>query len=284
MKQIDSFKRHYEEEISMLQKDDDKIDDETNELYDDVIEDHLKDFKNNLLTSIPQLKNSPLEWEWASELYFNDFVTVIASKDGEKKNRKMLALILKLLIGDDKIRQPIFIHAYWWKNANEVLAQLQLAQMSPIIIKNIEIQGNAIVRGSLEKYLVKEVTKLMLQRICGNFEVAENAHLIDKWQHDVTKVLSLVNKITRAKNLPDLQLLRIINDLVATKTIPLESIREIVQLGLSSDEQEVLSEKFINTVFDKLDKLEQNEKNIIPKRSFIMRCLALIPIESDVLL
>ncbi|PKB92419.1 hypothetical protein RhiirA5_508285, partial [Rhizophagus irregularis] len=234
MKQIDSFKRHYEEEISILQKDDDKIDDETNELYDYVIEDHLKDFKNNLFTSIPQLKDSPLEWKWASELYFNDFVTVIASKDGKKKDRKMLALILKLLIGADKIRQPIFLHAYWWKNANEVLAQLQLAQMSPIIIKNIEIQGNAIiVRGSLEKYLIKEVTKLMLQdlqRICGNFEVAENAHLIDKWQHDVTKVLYLVNKITRAKNLPDLQLLRIVNDLVAAKTIPLDSIKEIVQL------------------------------------------------------
>ncbi|CAB4437490.1 unnamed protein product [Rhizophagus irregularis] len=263
MKQIDSFKRHYEEEISILQKDDDKIDDETNELCDYVIEDHLKDFKNNLFTSIPQLKNSPLEWDWASELYFNDFVTVIVSKD---------------------VRQPIFLHSYWWRNANEVLALLQLAQMSPIIIKNIEIQGNAIIRGSIEKYLVKEVTKLMLQRICGNFEGAENAHLIDKWQHDVTKVLYLVNKITRAKNLPDLQLLRIVNDLVAAKTIPLDSIKEIVQLGLSLDEQEVLSEKFINAVFDKLDKLEQNEKNIIPKRSFIMRCLALIPIESDALL
>ncbi|PKC65425.1 hypothetical protein RhiirA1_514579, partial [Rhizophagus irregularis] len=284
MKQIDSFKRHYEEEISILQKDDDKIDDETNELCDYVIEDHLKDFKNNLFTSIPQLKNSPLEWDWASELYFNDFVTVIVSKDGETKNKKMLTIILRLLIGTDKVRQPIFLHSYWWRNANEVLALLQLAQMSPIIIKNIEIQGNSIVRGSIEKYLVKEVTKLMLQRICGNFEGSENAHLIDKWQHDVTKVLYLVNKITKAKNLPDLQLLRIVNDLVAAKTIPLDSIKEIVQLGLSLDEQEVLSEEFINTVFDKLDKLEQNEKNIIPKRSFIMRCLALIPIKSDTLL
>ncbi|UZO04042.1 uncharacterized protein OCT59_024441 [Rhizophagus irregularis] len=284
MKQIDSFKRHYEEEITILQKDNGKIDAKTNELCDYVIEDHLKDFKNKLFMSIPQLKNSPLEWEWASELYFNDFVTVIVSKDGETKNKKMLTIILRLLIGTDKVRQPIFLHSYWWRNANEVLALLQLAQMSPIIIKNIEIQGNAIIRGSLEKYLVKEVTKLMLQRICGNFEGAENAHLIDKWQHDVTKVLYLVNKIIRAKNLPDLQLLRIVNDLVAAKTIPLDSIKEIVQLGLSLDEQEVLSEKFINTVFDKLDKLEQNEKNIIPKRSFIMRCLALIPIESDVLL
>ncbi|PKC05361.1 hypothetical protein RhiirA5_485721 [Rhizophagus irregularis] len=284
MKQIDSFKRHYEEEITILQKDNGKIDAKTNELYDYVIEDHLKDFKNKLFMSIPQLKNSPLEWEWASELYFNDFVTVIVSKDGEKKNKKMLTLILRLLIGTDKMCQPIFLHSYWWRNANEVLALLQLAQISPIIIKDIEIQGNAIVRGSLEKYLIKEVTKLMLQRICGNFEGSENAHLIDKWQHDVTKVLYLVNKITKAKNLPDLQLLRIVNDLVAAKTIPLDSIKEIVQLGLSLDEQEVLSEKFINTVFDKLDKLEQNEKNMIPKRSFIMRCLALIPIESDVLL
>ncbi|CAB4437413.1 unnamed protein product [Rhizophagus irregularis] len=100
----------------------------------------------------------------------------------------MLTIILRLLIGTDKVRQPIFLHSYWWRNANEVLALLQLAQMSPIIIKNIEIQGNAIIRGSIEKYLVKEVTKLMLQRICGNFEGAENAHLIDKWQHDVTKL------------------------------------------------------------------------------------------------
>ncbi|RIA92696.1 hypothetical protein C1645_804473 [Glomus cerebriforme] len=278
MKQIDNFKRHYEEEIAMLQNDDDYIDFTINELYDYVIEEHLEHFKNGLLTSIPQLRDSPLEW--ASELYFNDFVTVIAAKDSV--NKKLLALILKLLIGTDKVLQPFFLHAYWWKNANEVLAQLKLAQMFPAIIKNIEIQENDIVRGSPEKYLVKEVTEILLQQICGNFEGTANIHLIDKWQHDVTKVLSLSNKITRAKNLPDLQLLRIVNDLVAAKAIPLDNIREIIQLGLSSDKQEVLSEKFVSTVLDKLDKLEQNEKNLIPRRSFIMRCLALIPIKSDV--
>ncbi|GES90916.1 hypothetical protein GLOIN_2v1785271 [Rhizophagus clarus] len=273
MNQINSFKRIYEEEITELQKDDDRIDEETNELYDYVIEDHLKEFKNN----IPLLKDSPFELEWASELYFNDFVTIIASKDGETKNKKLLTSILKLLIGADKVRKPIFLHAYWWKNGNEVLALLQLAQMSSKIIENIENQG--IVTGDLEKHLVKELIKLMLRQICDS---AANSHSIDKWQHDVTKVLSLVSKITRAKNLPDLQLLRIVNDLAAAKTIPLDSIREIVQLGLSSDDQEVLSEKFVSTVFDKLDKLEHNEKSIIPRRSFIMKCLALIPIDSNV--
>ncbi|RIA86037.1 hypothetical protein C1645_741134 [Glomus cerebriforme] len=278
MKQIDNFKRYYEEEIALLQQDDDNVDNTTNELYDWVIDEHLIKFKNNILTSIPQLKDSPLEW--VPELYFNDFVTVIAANDGGNKNTRMLAIILKLLIGADKVYQPIFLHTYWWKNANEVLALLQLAQMAPTIIQNIEIQGTAIVGASLEQYLVKEVTKMMFQRICGNFGGAINAHLIDRWQHDVTKVISLGSKITRAKNLRDLQLLRIVNDLVATKSISLASIREIVQLGLSSDE--VLSEKFVNNVLDKLDRLDHNEKNLTTRRSFIMRCLALIPIESNV--
>src|SRR3954453_13809309 len=74
MKQIDNFKRYYEEEIALLQQDDDRVDKTTNELYDWEIEDHLKKFKNNILTSIPQLKDSPLEL--VPELYFNDFVTV----------------------------------------------------------------------------------------------------------------------------------------------------------------------------------------------------------------
>ncbi|PKC70591.1 hypothetical protein RhiirA1_439366 [Rhizophagus irregularis] len=280
MKQIDNFKRYYEEEIALLQQDEDRVDSATNELYDWVIEDHLKNFKNNILTSVPQLRDSPLER--FPELYFNDFVTVVASNDGGSRNTKMLSIILKLLIGADKVYQPILLHTYWWKNANEVLAQLQLALMAPTTIQNIEIRGTGIIGGSFEKYLVKEITKMMFQRIPGNFGGAANVHFIDRWQHDVTKVLSLGSKITRAKNLPALQLLRIVNDLVASKSIPLDSVKEIVQLGLSSDKQEVLSEKFVNSVLDKLDRLELNEKNLIPRRSFIMRCLGLIPIESEV--
>ncbi|CAB4482658.1 unnamed protein product [Rhizophagus irregularis] len=191
--QIDSFKRYYEEE---LPKDYDRIDSK----------DHLKDFKYNLLTSIPQLKDSLFEWKWTSKLYFNDFVTVIASRHG----------------------------------------QLQLARMFPLIIKNIEIQGNTIAGGNLEKHLVRGVIKLMLMRICDNFE------LIDKWQRDITGIISIVNKLMRAETLPDFQLLHFVNDLVSTKSIPFDNVREIVRLELSLDKQEVFSEKFINTMLDKL--------------------------------
>jgi hypothetical protein len=88
------------------------------------------------------------------------------------------------------------------------------SNISPIIIKNIEIQRNAIAEGSLEKHLVREVTKQMLLRICGS--------LFDKWQHNITRILSLVNKLSQAKNLPDIQLLNFVHELVATKIIPLK--------------------------------------------------------------
>ena len=121
---------------------------------------------------------------------------------------------------------------------------------------------------------------MILQNICENFGDAENAHLIDKWQHDATKILFFSSRITRAKNLPDLQLLRIVNELVATRAIPLNSIREITQLGLNSNKQGVISEEFVCTILDKLDMLGQDEKNLIPKRSLITRCLKLISITS----
>src|SRR4051794_6017887 len=278
MKQIDYFKRYYEEELAALQQDGDKVDGITNELYDHEIEEHLKIFKNNILDSVPQLKDESFKLD--SELYFNDFVNVIAT-NSKNVDPKILASILKLLVGADKVTQPILLHTYWWRNSNEILAQLQLAQLVPEIIQNID-QGNVIVEEGLERYITKEIIKMMLQKICENLDDADNDHL-NRWQHDVTKILFLSNKIARARNSPGLQLLHIVNDLVATKTIPLSSIREIVQLGLINlDRQEVLSEEFICTVLDKLDMLEQVEKNLTPKRSFIMRCLALIPIESDI--
>ena len=135
----------------MLQQDDNRIDDITNELYDWVIEDHLKYFKNNILASVPRLKDSLLES--VPELYFDDFVAIIASHYSGDVNTKILASILKLLIAD-KVYQPIFLHTYWWKNSNGILAQLQLSQMAPEINQNIEDQGGVIAEKSLERHLV----------------------------------------------------------------------------------------------------------------------------------
>src|SRR3954447_15104941 len=114
MKKIDYFKRYYEEELAVLQQDDDKVDAITNELYDHEIERHLKGFKNNILDSIPQLKDE------SSEVYFDDFVNIIVANSGNV-DPKILASILKLLVGVDKVTQPILLHTYWWKYSNKVL-------------------------------------------------------------------------------------------------------------------------------------------------------------------
>jgi hypothetical protein len=41
-------------------------------------------------------------------------------------------------IGADRIHRPILLHTYWWKDANGILALLQLAQMAPGIVLKIE--------------------------------------------------------------------------------------------------------------------------------------------------
>src|SRR5205823_445303 len=99
---------------------DGKVDSTTKKLYDYEIERHLKIFKDNILASVPQLKDK--SFKLASELYFDDFVTVIAAGNSGNVNPKILSSILKLLIGPNKVTRPIFLHAYWWKNASEVLA------------------------------------------------------------------------------------------------------------------------------------------------------------------
>ena len=128
--------------------------------------------------------------------------------------------------------------------------QLQLVQMAPEIIRNIE-DNDDVIDNNLQRYIVKEITKRLLQNI------GENFRLVDIWQHGVTKVLFFSNKLSQARMLLDLQLLRIVNDLI--KTIPLSSIKEIIQLGLDSSKQVILTEKFIYTILDKLDKLEQKK-------------------------
>ncbi|CAG8477178.1 1481_t:CDS:10, partial [Racocetra fulgida] len=82
MKQIDRFKRLYEEEIAKLHEDPENLDADGT-LLSDVIEDYNKGFANNIFNSVKHLKSSPLEWN--RELYFEDFISVICSNEPVSK-------------------------------------------------------------------------------------------------------------------------------------------------------------------------------------------------------
>ncbi|RHZ50620.1 hypothetical protein Glove_494g24 [Diversispora epigaea] len=271
IKRIDGFKEIYLEEIAKLKQERENCD----QLF---IEDTTyRVFKSIVLSSILHLRDAPLED--FPELYFNDFVTVISSTDGGKKDIKLLSLILKQLLDEDKINDPFYLHIYWWTNSSTILAGFQLAQLCPTIVNDFSEKR---VNLSFEDFLIQEVTIVMLNKLSESKAESINVHQIDQWHKQATKIITYTGKLIRSRKSSSFQLLRICNELVASKSISLKDIKEIIRLGLTSDE--ILSKEFINYVLKVLDKLEVTEKNLIPMRSFMTRCLDVISMDSQVIL
>ncbi|GBC14823.1 hypothetical protein GLOIN_2v1781959 [Rhizophagus irregularis DAOM 181602=DAOM 197198] len=249
--QIDSYKRVYYEELDILKQ--------VLENDDGLIENHLEDFKNNLISIYPNFEYL----QKYSELYYNDFIKINLSIYSTK-----LDFILRHLIGitDDKIVNPFILHTHWWKYAAEILIQLKLAETFPDLIT--KAQNDFIVYGKLDRYLFKESINLILQNICDD----------KPWKQDMDFISSIYYKINDSKNFSNLHLLFICNDLLNINTIPLEKIKEIINLGKSTKNQEIITTEIINLVFSNLD----NNNNEIPITSFIKRSLNLISLESEI--
>ncbi|CAG8807146.1 12470_t:CDS:2, partial [Gigaspora margarita] len=244
MKKINDFKTAWGDELEKLRENPDNCDDD--ELSHDAFENAVQGFSENVKTSLPAIKEQV--FRDFSEWFFDDFVTVMVANDADKKDSDLLAKLVQLYIGKDKAFDPVLLHIYWWKHSNVISADLQLAQMCPSVI-------NEFIRSEPQ---------------------------LDQWQHEVVKILSFSAKILKTNKLRSYQLLRICNDIVSSKLIPLPNIKEIIKLGLDSDEQNVLSKKFVDHVLGILSKLEKNEQNLSLQRSFIMRCLDTIPLDSVV--
>ncbi|CAB5391981.1 unnamed protein product [Rhizophagus irregularis] len=302
MKKIDDSRRVYEEELLSLYNNQENIDKTTGELHTHVVEGYNKKFINNIEKS-PIIKNSPIANY--PEKYFKDFINVILSdkvSSGEKDgnlDEKLLKFIFERRLGADNVLNPIRLHSYWWKNSSSILAELSLAQMSPNVITQIETEkeneeNKILLDVEFEIYLVEQVIRNLLSRIIdakeGEHEGLRNLRIIERWQYEVTKVLSLCEKINVSFKLYSLQLLRICNDLLVTKSIPLGDMKRIIEYAQqqnansSSDgaQNEIITEGFINIVMKILTSLELSENNLIPRRLFILRCLDMLTLESPV--
>ncbi|CAJ0628335.1 12323_t:CDS:10 [Entrophospora sp. SA101] len=279
MKRIDSFKQLFEDEINKLGENAENIDPQTGELYQHCFDEYTEGFSTIVLNSIPLLKKLSSLNQYPPHLYIDDFITVVSSNDSAG-NRKpeIFRFLLQNHMGKNKILNPVFLHAYWWRNANTVLAEFQLIQISPMVIDKIAECDNS---ESFEYLLVNKIAAIMLRKINELQNLEQNLSIVKEWQRDVTKVLSLGAKILKGQSLPSLQILRICNDFVSTKSIPLSNIKEIIALGKGSIGQETLSTELIEKVFDILYQVEPTEKTLISKRSFLLRCLDIIKLESS---
>ncbi|CAG8523422.1 10645_t:CDS:10, partial [Racocetra fulgida] len=277
MKQIDGFKALYLEEMTLLHEDPMNIDSKTGELRKSVEEEHIKEFTNKVLNMVPLLKTSPIDW--ASILYFKDFVTVIAYNEPGDKDPALIELIFEHRLRNDKILNPILLHTCWWKHGDSIISELRLAQMCPTLVKQLQNESHII----FEQFLVEGASRMMLQKICngahsGTIHYGE----IINWQHDVTQILSLSKKISGSSASKSLQLLQISNDLISTRSITRSTITQIISLGQNNNFEEFLSWKFVDAILVILNKLEKSEKNLNSQRAFILRCLDIIPPESSV--
>ncbi|CAG8497316.1 2069_t:CDS:2, partial [Funneliformis mosseae] len=148
-------------------------------------------------------------------------------------DERLLKFIFERRLGVENVLNPIKLHSYFWKHSSSILAELALAKMIPDIIIQIEGENdedNLLSDVGFEKYLVEKVIQDLLYRITTtkDRERLKNKFILEKWQYEVTKVLSLCEKINVTSKLYSLRLLRICNDILITKSIPLENIKQII--------------------------------------------------------
>ncbi|KAF0475938.1 e3 ubiquitin-protein ligase [Gigaspora margarita] len=273
MELIDNFRPIYQEEMNMLYQNPNNVNKPSGELKDSVINEYLKNFTDKIRTEIPLLKTSPLDR--APDLYFKDFASVIACNEPGNKDPELLRSIFERRLGKEKVLNPINLHTYWWIHGNSIMAELHLAHICPTIAPELQNKsGDAIT-------LVKEAIEILLTKISKDEDTNETYEQkeIDQWKYDATKILSFSKEIPKTSTLESLQLLQFCNDLLSISSIRPHDIKRIISLAKNS--VSILATDVLNALFGVLDDIESTEINLMFKRMIILRCLDIIPFESD---
>ncbi|GBC04613.1 hypothetical protein RclHR1_05780004 [Rhizophagus clarus] len=196
--QINYYKRYYFEELDILTNDSENI--------EELIEDHIEDFRNNLIFIHPRFDNLQKHLK----LYYDDFVRIILSTYSIKvtTDKEKFDFILRQLIGDNYDNDPFILHIYWWKYEVKIMVQLKLVDKFPELIK--KAQNDFIV---YEK--IKEMINLGKSAKRQEFITIEIIDLVfnnlDN-NNDVIPVISFITKSLKLIPLESEVRLKIIND------------------------------------------------------------------------
>lgn len=118
----------------MLEENENNIDKDTGYLSNNVVADCFERFQN-ILSKIPTLKHESLKKE--INLYHKDFLTFISSGLGDNKNHRLIGPLLLRRLGKKLNLNPIRLHTYWWTKSDIIISELQLANVCPSIINEI---------------------------------------------------------------------------------------------------------------------------------------------------
>jgi len=189
-------------------------------------------------------------FEDTSDLYFKDFVNIICNNETSAENTSVLSYIFKCKLGKENTLNPTRLHIFWWENASSTLAAFQLILKCPSIINEIIMDDDKIYTENLEEYIVNEISSLMLEKISNGQEIIE-------LQREVRNALNLCEKLSNFNKTESFRLLQICNDLLSTDLIPLNIIKQVIEIK-AKDGEGMFSAMFIFRVF----KILNDVKNI----------------------
>ncbi|CAG8463692.1 16813_t:CDS:10 [Gigaspora rosea] len=202
--------------ISILSQDPQKIDHTTGELDEDTFEDYLKELTEKIRSINPLLETAPINR--VPELYFKDFVSVIAYSEPGNEDPAQLELIFKRRLGETKVLDTVALHAYWWSHGNSIIAESQIIKLCPQL-KNTTIDDLSEI--------IKNAVTIILDRIISGEET-------ERWKHDANKIIMLGKKISADST--SLQTLQFYNDLLSIGSIRKKDILKIISLGQNSNQ------------------------------------------------
>ncbi|CAG8632011.1 13033_t:CDS:2, partial [Cetraspora pellucida] len=272
MDQINKFKKLYQQDLEVLAEDEENLDEKTGELISIIVNDCIERFSNNIMRVLPTLK-LPYFYN-AADLYFKDFVRIISPASGDDENNELLCRIISHHM-KQQVPNPIRLHVHWWYNCDLILAELQLTLLCPDVKEKVlGTEFDESMELNFEDLLLEQVSETMMEDLC-NINIDDQLQL---WQRNVTKFLSLSNKLSNSFDNPNLLKLRVYNDL--SKSLPFTKLLEIRKFELELDNDDMFSEQFIAIVFEKLNELEKTEQNLSTRRSFMYRCLGVLEDDS----
>ncbi|CAG8820675.1 581_t:CDS:1, partial [Racocetra persica] len=246
VKQIDTFKKLYKEEVRLLQENPNNIDPDTGKLFDYIFEDYIAGLRNNIMTSIPNFNTFPLEH--APELFFEDFIAIISAGRSNKKDISILLFIFEYSLGSEKILDPILAHAFWWEHSDHIMAEFQLAKLCPSIINETILENRKTTNMPFGYYLIEEITKIMFRKLNDTKSGTSAVTQLQCWQREVSKILSLSEKLPEASTFASLHLLQVCYNFVSADSISVSNMKEIMKAGKGSKD-DLFNQKFIEIIF-----------------------------------
>ncbi|CAG8475156.1 3381_t:CDS:10, partial [Racocetra persica] len=302
MEQINKFKSIYQDDLRMLERVPENLDRETGNLKSQIIDECIERFSEHVISMVPVLKIPQFKLQNA---YFNDFTTIIlhGKIDNSKTLRRIISHHMKQEVPD-----PIRLHTFWWGNEDLILTELQLLLLLQSISKE-EILNTAFDESSdfnIDNDLLSRVSDIMINELFNiiednndlddnkgtlylftgtrrsrrSYHKSNSHHMQTKlqaWQRDVAKILLISCSLPNSSDNQSLNVLRIYNDL--SKSI---SSAQLLQIKQYQYEISPFSKQSIDTVFEKLEQIEQTEVRLSSRQSFIYRCLNTIPPKSPI--